>query len=162
VVGDAVARVVELEAVPDAPVRPRPVAPPNAQMTKDHVGRLDADGPAAQTDTVAGRRLSGNGDATVLDNDVPGQVDDPADIENDRARAGRAAECVSQAAGPPIIQVGYVDDLTAAPAESQRAIAFGSREGALRTIGELRRKGTREVVSQRQIDAKTKANYRKD
>ena len=105
------------------------VAQPAADEPENHIRCLDAERIILQTDTVAGCRLSGNGDGIVSDNKRLDELNVSCHIEHDGART---LPLDGPTQRPPmfcVLERSYVIHLSATSAAGISAKALSTREG---------------------------------
>src|SRR6185436_10892717 len=103
------------------------VAAADAKMADDDVVGADHQGAVGKRNAAAGRTLTGDGDARLVDDEIGGQADRAGDVEQDGAGAG-GFDRGAQAAGAAVGEAGDLDDCSATAAGGKTAGAFGTRE----------------------------------
>jgi len=114
------------------------IAQPATQVTDDEMIGLQRNGISSNADTRSGSGLSGNGDAVVRDFQGAFQINDSRHAKHDGTMPG--TQCIAQAAGPAIIQVGDFIHIATPAAPSQPSAPFSSRESQIR-LSHLSRTG---------------------
>ena len=103
------------------------ISRPHANVADDDIRRAQhSEIIFAEADALARRRLPGDGEVGIRRmNDEPRfERDKTGDLEDNSARAG-LLDGITQTAGTGVVQIGDMDDASAAPAGGETAIARG-------------------------------------
>src|SRR5262249_4286350 len=105
------------------------VAEADADVADDDVVRLEtAEGVVLQADAVARRRLPGDRQVRVVNDQLRLQRDDAADAEDDRARSA-GLDRLAQAARSGVVEVRDLVHLAAPAAAGEASVALGLGKG---------------------------------